>query len=50
LVHLLERIPNDGEKPNIHYMGYYFQVYDVSEKRINSVLVEKIQEQEDAEE
>ena len=50
LVHLLERIPNDGEKPDIHYMGYHFQVYDVGEKRINSVLVEKSQKQEAIEE
>jgi len=43
LFHLLERIPNDGEKPNIIYGGYSFQVYEMREKRIHSIFVEEIQ-------
>jgi len=42
LVHLLERIPDDGEKPSVSYMGYDFHVREVCERRIYSVLAEKI--------
>ena len=41
VVHLLERIPGDGEKPNVSYGGYLFQVYEVREKRIQSVFAER---------
>jgi len=41
IVHLLGRIPNDGEKPSASYGGYLFQIYEVREKRIQSVFVEK---------
>ena len=41
VVHLLDRIPGDGEKPSAAYGGYLFQVYEVREKRIQSVFVEK---------
>jgi len=41
VVHLLDRIPGDGEKPSVSYNGYLFQVYEVREKRIQSVFVEK---------
>jgi len=42
LVHLLDRIPNDGEKDvSVNYNGYLFKVYEVKEKRIVSVFAEK---------
>ena len=41
MVHLLDRIPDDGEKPAATYGGYLFQVYEVREKRIQSVFAEK---------
>ena len=41
IVHLLERIPDDGEKPSASYGGYLFQVYEVREKRIQSVFAER---------
>jgi len=41
LVHLLERIPADGEKPSVSHMGYKFFVREVKERRIHSVYVEK---------
>ena len=41
MVHLLDRIPGDGEKPSANYGGYLFQVYEVREKRIQSVFAEK---------
>ena len=45
IVHLLDRIPNDGEKPSVSYGGYLFQIYEVREKRIQSVFAEKEAEQ-----
>lgn len=41
IVHLLDRIPGDGEKPGVSYGGYHFFVYEVREKRIQSVFVER---------
>ena len=46
LFHLLDRIPNDGEKPNVVYGGFSFQVYEMREKRIHSIFVEEIQAEE----
>jgi len=47
LVHLLERIPADGEKPSISHLGYNFYVREVKEKRIHSVYAEKKIENEE---
>jgi len=43
LVHLLERVPDDGEKPEIPHAGYIFKVREVNERRIESIFVEKKQ-------
>ena len=45
LVHLLERIPTDGEQPSITHLGYTFQIYEVADRRINSIFVEKIKDE-----
>ncbi|MDR2182902.1 MAG: hemolysin family protein [Clostridiales bacterium] len=41
VVNLLGRIPDDGEKPGVSHGGYLFQVYEVREKRIQSVFAER---------
>jgi len=45
LVHLLERIPGDGEQPSAQYMGYNFQAYEVSDRRIHWVFAEKLEKE-----
>jgi len=41
IIHLLDHIPGDDEKPSASYGGYMFRVYEVREKRIQSVYAEK---------
>ena len=42
LVSLLQRIPKDGEKVTVNYMGYNFEIVDVRNKIIRFVRVKKI--------
>lgn len=43
LVHLLERVPMDGERPKVSYMGYNFYVKEVRERRIHSIFAEYVE-------
>lgn len=42
LISQLQRIPNDGEKCNVSFGGYVFEILDVRNKIINFVRVRKI--------
>ncbi|MBE5935696.1 MAG: HlyC/CorC family transporter [Lachnospiraceae bacterium] len=42
LISKLKRIPKDGEKCNVSYMGYVFEILDVKNRIINVVRVRKI--------
>ena len=42
LISKLQRIPNDGEKCNVSFGGYVFEILDVRNKIINFVRVRKI--------
>lgn len=47
LISKMEHIPSDNEKFECDYEGYHFTLLKVKEKRISSVLVEKIVEPEE---
>jgi putative hemolysin len=42
LISKLQRIPNDGEKCNVSFGGYVFEILDVRNRIINFVRVRKI--------
>ena len=48
LISKMEHIPSDNEKFECDYEGYHFTLLKVKEKRISSVLVEKIEKPEES--
>lgn len=46
LISLLDRIPNEEERPEVRYQGYLFEVLKVENKMIHSVRVSKIPAEE----
>ena len=50
LISKLDRIPSEDEKPEIRFGGYRFSILNVENKMIDTVRVEKLPEEEAAEE
>ncbi len=46
LISLLDRIPGEGETPEVSYQGYLFQILDIKNNIISSVEVTKLPEEE----
>ena len=46
LISKLDRIPDEGEQPEVRYLGYLFSVIKVENKMIHSVRVTKCSEEE----
>ena len=46
LISLLDRIPEEGEQPDVRYQGYRFSVLKVENKMIDSVRVTKLPDEE----
>ncbi len=46
LISLLDRIPEEGEQPEVRYQGYRFSVLKVENKMIDSVRVTKLPDEE----
>lgn len=47
LISLLDRIPGDGEKATLNYLGYRFEVLDTRDKMIQQVRIVKLPKTED---